>query len=241
MSKCLIIGYGRMGKIHARHLDELGVVWDYHDPFVSGGVPLSPNYSHVIISTPIGTHFDVYQSLKDFDASILIEKPVVVHQEHLHVFRDERVFAGMVERFNPISQILLNREITSLSFTRNASDLPPICDIAIHDIDLAFFALGNQDWSVQSVTEDKIESYIGNVPVSFSFKRTDKKKRKCLVNCEEVIDLYLQSRNGDRLPFVWPVRRELECFLADRDSWPEQQLVRCSHEFMIHCLDRSAK
>lgn len=241
MSQCLIIGYGRMGKIHARHLDELGIPWDYHDPFVSGGVPISPNYSHVIISTPIGTHFDVYESLKGFDASILIEKPVVVHQEHLHIFEDERVFSGMVERFNPVSQVLLSRPITSLHFSRNASDPPPICDIAIHDIDLAFFALGERDWSVESVTGDRIEGHIGNVPVSFSFRKTPKKKRKCVINGDEVIDFYLQSHNGERLPFVWPVRKELECFLADRATWPDQQLARCSHEFMIHCLARSAK
>ena len=240
MQKCLIVGYGKMGRIHARHLDELGIPWDYHDPFIEGGVALEPqNYSHVIVSTPLGTHFDVYESLNEFQGSILIEKPVVIRAEHLHVLLDERVFPGMIERFNPVSQLLLNRDITSLHFTRNASEPPPICDIAIHDIDLAFFALGDCDWSVHRVGESKIEGEIGGVPVSFSFKRSVHKKRKCLVNDVDVIDFYKQSYNGEQSPFVWPVKNELKCFLADRTCWPDQRLAHLSHEFMIHC-SRSA-
>lgn len=239
MQRCLIIGYGRMGRVHARHLDELGCDWDYHDTFVEGGVQLeSRNYSHVIISTPIGTHHSVYEKLKDFTGSILIEKPVIVEKEHLFVLNDERVFPGMVERFNPASQFLLNRNLTSLDFTRNASDLPPICDIAIHDIDLAFFAIGDcGGWAIESVTGDKIEGQIGDVHVTFSFKKLSRKKRKCLVNGSDVIDFYHQSYNGERLSFQWPIKVELECFLSG--CWPDRRLAYLSHEYMTQAMSNA--
>lgn len=92
MPRVLIIGYGTMGRIHAKHLSELGVSWDFHDPFVLGGVGLDrlADYSHAIIATPIPTHHEVYRQLEEFPGRILIEKPVVVLPEQLHVL-DEAV------------------------------------------------------------------------------------------------------------------------------------------------------
>jgi len=103
MPRVLILGLGKMGRIRAKHLSEMGVAWGFHDPFVPGGVGLDRlgDYTHAIIATPIPTHYDIYRKLDAFPGRILIEKPVVVRHEHLHVLDDPRVFPGMCERFNP--------------------------------------------------------------------------------------------------------------------------------------------
>lgn len=230
-----------MGKIHARHLDELGINWDYYDPFVTGGVEFSTkHYSHIIIATPIETHFDVYKMLNGFTGSILIEKPVVTQREHLYVLYDDRIFPGLVERFNPVSQMLLKEKITSLDFVRNASPhYNPILDVVIHDVDLAFFAIGKSCWGIQSINKHEIKGSIGDVEVSFTFKVSDKKKRKCLVNKSEIINFVDQTFNGTPVNFAWPVKNELTCFFSHKSNWPDQELACCSHKFVVECYEKS--
>ena len=141
MPRVLIIGYGKMGRIHGKHLSEMGVPWDYHDPFVDGGVGLDRlgGYTHVIITTPIPTHYDIYRKLDGFPGRILIEKPVVVRPEHLHVLDDERVFPGMCERFNPafetLKSCISHTEINSMEFCRTSLSTD-VVDVGIHDLDL---------------------------------------------------------------------------------------------------------
>jgi len=237
MSKCLIIGYGKMGRIHGKHLDELGVDWNYHDPFVSGGVPLeSRNYSHIIVSTPIETHHEVYKGLDLFEGQILIEKPVVCEKEHLDTLLDERVFPGLVERYNPVSQKLFQMtNVDHLNFSRHSSsDINPILDVGIHDFDLAFMLLGESNWTIQSVTDRNIEAQIGNTAVVFSFKKSHKRQRRCLVN-DNLIDFDRQTFNGKEIEFQWPVKLELEAFLSGR--YPNLQIGHLSHSFMMDCLN----
>ena len=225
-----------MGRIHAKHLDELGVEWDYHDPFVAGGVPLElQNYSHVIVSTPIETHYDVYKQLDLFEGQILIEKPVVCKKEHLGVLEDQRIFPGLVERYNPVSQKLFQMEnVVRLDFSRHASsNINPILDVCVHDFDLAFMLLGDCEWEIQSVTDRKIESQIGGIPVVFAFKKSQRRQRKCLVN-GNLIDFDRQTFNGEKSSFQWPVKLELKAFLAgDR---PNLRIGYLSHQFMAECL-----
>lgn len=140
----LIIGYGKMGRIHGKHLTELGVPWNYHDPAVGHGVGLQslPEFTHVIVATPIDTHYDVFRALGGFDGRILIEKPVVIRREQLHVLSDPRVFPGMSERFNDAAPKDLPAGCVLIEFCRQGSRK----EVAIHDLDLFCQLTGATEW-----------------------------------------------------------------------------------------------
>lgn len=162
MNTCvLIIGFGRMGNIYSKYLDEFGVKWSYYDPFVSGGlkklIKLN-NYSYIIISTSPENHYESYKTVIDlgFNGSIYIDKPVVISDEHLDVLDNKNVFCGMTERYNPVVvalKELLNLEsLISIKFSRYSTapdnmKTPIIFDLGIHDLDLCLYLLNFDKFS----------------------------------------------------------------------------------------------
>ena len=151
--KVLIIGFGKMGHIHSKYLFEFDIPWDYYDPFVGGGVDKLDNldgYSHIIISTPPENHYDMYVCVRHlgFAGNVYIDKPVVIDSKYLDIFKDEKLFCGMTERYNP-SVVTLKRlidieKLTSIKFSRYSTVpdnmvVPVLFDLGIHDLDLYLY------------------------------------------------------------------------------------------------------
>jgi predicted dehydrogenase len=153
--RVLIIGFGKMGHIYSKYLDEFGVKWFYYDPFVTGGLKKLiriNNYSHTIISTPPENHYESYRMIVDmgFEGRIYIDKPVITSDEHLDVLDNKNVFCGMTERYNPVVvalKELLNLEsLISIKFSRYSTapdnmKTPVLFDLGIHDLDLYLYLL----------------------------------------------------------------------------------------------------
>lgn len=148
-----IIGFGKMGHIYSKYLDEFGIIWDYYDPFIEGGLDVLVNlskYSHIIISTTPETHYESYQKIikLGFTGRIYIDKPTVISTDHMSIFDDENVFSGMTERYNPVVSILKNlldvKKLTSVKFSRYSTapdnmTTPVLFDLGIHDLDLYLY------------------------------------------------------------------------------------------------------
>ena len=222
MPRVLILGLGKMGRIHGKHLTEMGVPWDYHDPFVDGGVGLDclDGYTHTIIATPIPTHYDIYRKLDGFPGRILIEKPVVVRPEHLHVLDDPRVFPGMCERFNPAAEALKScirpAEINSMEFCRT-SLTADLVDVGIHDLDLFCHLLRLQDVPECWWEGELLVANAYGVTGRFRWPVTEDRERSIVVTTltESLsVDLIGQQLNGQQVEREWPVAKELTAFLA---------------------------
>jgi len=157
MNKCvLIIGFGKMGQIYSKYLDEFDIRWNYYDPYVDGGLKKLTGvnkYSHVLISTPSENHFVSYKNLMGlgFKGHIYIDKPVVIHRDHVEIFDNKNVFCGMTERFNPavikLKELINPEGLISIKFSRYSTvpeniKTPVIFDLGIHDLDLYLYLLG---------------------------------------------------------------------------------------------------
>jgi len=154
LKKVLIIGYGSMGKLHSKYLEQMKVHWRYYDPFVLENKERSvldldsiSDFTHVIIATPTSHHREYLEKIRNsFKGRVFVEKPGVMSLDDLDLIKDEKVSVGMVERFNPSYQTLyrsMNQEdVLCIDFIR-CSALPvsrievnSFIDVGIHDIDL---------------------------------------------------------------------------------------------------------
>ena len=167
--KFLICGLGRMGRIHKKYLEQLGIEWMYYDPSPAVQGYFENNrledlsdtkkngITHVIVSSVEDKHYDNYSQLRlgGFAGPILMEKPVVLDRDHFSVFEDPLVVAGFVERHNPAVKVLRDNinlsDLVSVDFTRCSVSLSSnhrvdsFTDVGIHDIDLFFHLLGNEE------------------------------------------------------------------------------------------------
>tara|TARA_R100000664_G_C2760158_1_gene150952 strand:+ start:5159 stop:5977 length:819 start_codon:yes stop_codon:yes gene_type:complete len=149
-----------MGSIHEKYIKSLNLDYSWYDPYIEKNnenkIELINseninNFSHIIISTPEGTHFNLYNSIINmgFVGHFLIEKPVVVNFSNLEILEDKRISGGMVERFNPaiqkLSTLIDVDKIVSMDFVRCSvksianQRVDSFTDVGIHDIDLYFF------------------------------------------------------------------------------------------------------
>lgn len=164
-NKVLIFGLGKMGRVHVKYLEKNNVEWQGYDPYVKtkknkfkGDILKldEHKFSHVIIATPETTHYDIYKRIKEgFSGLILIEKPVVLSNENKDIFDDDKVYCGMVERFNPAVQALKEKFnpdlVVNIDFTRcSAAPLVSTAtifeDLGIHDLDLFTHLFGKGDY-----------------------------------------------------------------------------------------------
>lgn len=147
MNKVLVCGYGKMGKLYGKYLSQHNVTWDWYDPNLGRGL-INSEFTHIIIASPSHTHYNCYQLLKNKGKYFLIEKPVVVSYEELSIF-DCGISCGMVERFNPVIQSLVNiiepSKVISVKFMRSNhqnSTFSELEEIGIHDLDLYYYLFG---------------------------------------------------------------------------------------------------
>jgi len=163
-NKVLIYGFGRIAQIHAKYLNQLGIQWNWYDPYNTSesikkvkqiDSKLIKEYSHVMICTPECIHYQNYKEIKnlDFKGKIFIEKPAVISLNELYILKDKNVQVGLVERFNPCIDVLrqytTEDECISIDFSRcsfsplSNKKVNTFLDVAIHDIDLFFYIFNN--------------------------------------------------------------------------------------------------
>ena len=168
-TQVLLVGYGRMGKVHAKYLRKFGINFSIYEPEPFSikqntaellnvteicNIDLS-KFTHSIIASPDHIHIINYKQLREsgFDGKILIEKPAFINDEDLKILQtDDKVCVGLVERYNPAieslkSKIELN-EIISLDFIRcshihgSNQTIDAFRDVGIHDLDAYDFLIG---------------------------------------------------------------------------------------------------
>tara|TARA_R110000824_G_scaffold34751_1_gene109893 strand:- start:82 stop:951 length:870 start_codon:yes stop_codon:yes gene_type:complete len=219
----LICGVGRMGNIHKKYVEQIGYNCFWYDPYIESNNPLrildledikKHNIGHIIISTPEGTHCEVYREIRliDRDVKILIEKPAVVHKENFDIFDDKNLLVGLVERFNPAVEklksvidknLILNIDFIRCSISQSSNQrVSAFTDVGIHDIDLMFHLLQSQvsDFRVDHVsnTFSLITNHVkSEVMCRFLWSNeTFSKERKIIVrqkNCTYEADLIDQT------------------------------------------------
>lgn len=152
----LIIGFGKMGKIYSKYLNEFGTSWTYYDPFVTEGLKQLKNlneYTHIMISTPSEHHHKSYDAIIElgFNGYIYIDKPVIISNKYMSILDNKKVFCGMTERYNPVINVLKRlldtNKLTSIKFSRYSTvpeniKTPVLFDLGIHDLDLYLYLLG---------------------------------------------------------------------------------------------------
>lgn len=219
--KVLICGLGRMGTIHEKYLNLLNIDYMWYDTasyksnddkrLMNLSDIVSNRLTHIIISTPEGTHFKLYSEIKKtgYEGKFLIEKPVIIDFKNKQVFDDENVYPGMVERFNPVIAELKNRidieKLISIDFVRcsvkshSIQRVDSFTDVGIHDIDLYFYLMN----ASSTISDYQIQKYSNTFSLAVSgdnghiarflwSNETFSKERKVIVrqnNCTYEADL----------------------------------------------------
>jgi UDP-N-acetylglucosamine 3-dehydrogenase len=176
--KALLIGFGQMGRHHARVLssmegvDLVGVV----DPAGSGDLPgsefvelapaLAGGVDIAVVAVPTVAHEDVAVHLAEHGVHTLIEKPVAADVTTSHRIADafeQRGLVGCVghiERFNPAVQELRRRlelgelgEIYQIATRRQGPFPERITDVGVI-LDLASHDIDLTSWVSQSAYAD---------------------------------------------------------------------------------------
>jgi predicted dehydrogenase len=163
--RCLLIGYGNIGKIHSKYLNlNSNVEWYWYDPFISTNTEtinritslndINYKFDKIFIVTPENTHYSIYNEIRSiFDKDIFIEKPAIINFNEFHILNDTKLMVGLVERFNPAVVTLktyieinkiINIDFSRCCVSKPANQTPVIMDIAIHDIDLFFYLTNKQ-------------------------------------------------------------------------------------------------
>lgn len=215
--KCLIIGYGNIGKVHAKYLTKNNIDWYWYDPDPVG--PLSKRcdlnnlncFDRIFITSPEKYHYDNYVYVRNngYKGKIFVEKPAALKQSHADIMlADEKLTVGMVERFNPAVQALkkiiepdklINIDFSRCCVAEESSGISIFEDIGIHDIDLLFHLLDLKevsDYRVIKFNQTTIFSSTSPLSRMIWSKDTFFKERKIIVrqfNCTYEVDLQEQS------------------------------------------------
>jgi len=146
-----LIGYGRMGRLHAEKLRPhlVAVV----DPAgVDDGLPwaeeVPAGIDAAVVAVPAGQHFQVALPLLRQGIPTLVEKPLATDLEEARVLAAfPNLCVNHVERFNP-AVAALPAQIRHISAQRMAPymgrgiDVDVVLDLMIHDLDLVLRLLG---------------------------------------------------------------------------------------------------
>ena len=264
MSICvLIIGFGKMGHIYSKYLNEFGVRWFYYDPFVKGGLKKLTKinrYSHIIISTPPEDHYKSYKMITElgFKGCIYVDKPVIISDEHLDVLDDKNVFCGMTERYNPVVTSLKGlldfEKLTSIKFSRYSTvpenmETPVLFDLGIHDLDLYLYLLGFDKFpSVHDVFEKSKTCYIMSkqkgILSIFEWSHESKRRERKIIILQE--DVVYEADLIDQTILLYGARQVRRNLYVDKDQ-PLKRVMRSflkgdqcsaklSHEFMFDVM-----
>jgi hypothetical protein len=218
MMKCLLVGYGNIGSVHAKYLTKNNIDWYWYDP-CSNGPPSKEvkqleslsQFDCVFITSPEHTHYQNYKIIRDngYKGSIFVEKPVALEFEQVEeMLSDEKLMVGMVERFNPAVQALKSAvekdKIVNIDFSRccvsfDSSDVTILEDIGIHDIDILFFLLdldGIDEYDISTLNKTTIFTSYKPLCRMIWSKDTFFKERKITIrqtDCTYEADLQEQS------------------------------------------------
>ena len=211
--KYLIVGFGKMGKIHAKYLTKKNMEWYWSDPLNQKPEDKKVNiknvssFDRVLICTPENMHYQNYKEIRNlgFKGYVFIEKPAAItHQHLLEISQDKKAIIGMVERFNPAVQTLKNlidpQKIINIDFSRccvssQSSDVSILEDIGIHDIDLLFYLLNLENIKKSCIyNQNNTIIYMSFDPMCRMIwsKNTFFKERKIIVrqtDCTYYVDL----------------------------------------------------
>ena len=159
----LLIGFGKIAKIHAKYLNKKNIPWSWYDPYIQNKDCINyldnrimnleksiKNYNRVMILTPENTHFRTYKFVRNLGYSgwIFVEKPAIMYADELEIFEDNKIIVGMVERFNPTIESLIkymsidkiiNIDFSRCSVSEHSTNITTIEDLGIHDIDLYYY------------------------------------------------------------------------------------------------------
>ena len=221
-AKVLLFGFGRMGKIHQKYLEELSVDYSVVDPLINVVDEKFKNdfdlhqlggFTHVIISTPDETHFEIYKNIRSVneEIKILIEKPAVLDIKHLNeLSSDLNLSVGLVERFNntiiELMQILGHDKTHYIEFKRcslisdSNQTVSSFRDVGIHDLDLFDYLIGIEDkdiFTINSVSNTYFANLTkqNNITASFLWSNEFYKKERSILVVQENRTLYVDLLN----------------------------------------------
>lgn len=150
-SRALVVGYGRMGRLHAKVLRDLGYTVTTVDPDPATGadhptIAQASLEKHLLDVAAIATPAEllVESAFQLGGTPMLVEKPFATsHREGLMLAAYLKnagapVCVGLIERFNPKVRVLKRGSFKSAHFTRwNDRPSPDVTlDLLTHDIDL---------------------------------------------------------------------------------------------------------
>ena len=272
MNRCLVVGYGNIAKIHSKYLALRDfTTWDWYDPYVDGGLNDLNEiglYNNIFILTPEHTHYSVYEDLRlrGYKENIFIEKPAVLNSSHFDIFDDDKVFFGLVERYNPAIETLIANfnpdNMVSVDFSRccvsdESSGVELLEDIAIHDLDLLVYMLQGKvgEDNLIGVCNNRntcIATYTNGFVVRFLWsKDTFFKERKIIVrqtDCTFDVDLqdqivtkyyYHKGKLVSESLFVEkasPIFNEHNHFFDNNKS--RQMNFKKSHEVLLDLMEK---
>lgn len=173
-----VIGFGKMGKLHAMAYAKIG-----HRPLIFDKFKIENNeYNYtndfdyfikncdiVSICSPTSYHFEHLKILISNNKNILVEKPICSNIEQTLAINEllkkhkTKLSVGFIERFNPAFCELLNHiknnnfKLKNVTATRtNPSsgrivDADIVVDLAVHDIDLVLLLCGFLNYTINGV------------------------------------------------------------------------------------------
>lgn len=154
--RALVVGYGRMGKVHERELQALGASVTTVDPdpatfalwrTVKGSTVTRFEFEAVCIAVPIPVLAETAAEWAGYTGRLLIEKPgahsIEAYERLCDALPSTRCAVGYAERFNPVARRMRDMGLGMEwrgAFTRSlgmgdAADVG--LDLRSHDIDLA--------------------------------------------------------------------------------------------------------
>ena len=180
MVKLGLIGYGHLGKIHAKcasNIDQIDFVGIYDsDPDVLRSAhdqgftvyeqidDLLSDAEAIDIVTPTPSHFTIALKAINQGKHVFLEKPITHTLEEARKLREKvseagiKLQVGHVERFNPayLSLQSLNLKPAFIEghrlakFNPRGTDVSVVLDLMIHDLDLILHLTGSKPIQVQS-------------------------------------------------------------------------------------------
>jgi predicted dehydrogenase len=159
--KTLLIGHGYWGKIIEKNLKNRPVIFDISKNSKESLDDLVKECSHVIISTPASTHFDIVDKALDNNCKIFCEKPLTVTlEEAMHLYEkadslQKSFYVDWIFLCNPvirsIKELIRTGDVGDLKYaTMNRLNLGPArtdvnarFDLSSHDLSILVHFLGS--------------------------------------------------------------------------------------------------
>lgn len=169
--KVMIIGYGKMGKIHEKYLMMTDTNY-ITDDITYPEHPSINDVTHVIICTPIDTHYNVWRNLrsKGFDGPILCEKPACTKRSEFDMLLDPLLSVGLCERYNTEVNRVKNEidKIGDKAVSLRYTSMTPIkkdiyTEIFIHGVDLmTFFNIQTESIKFYNINSNRHQLNVNN-------------------------------------------------------------------------------